>query len=300
MSFTERKRRGTSTHYYRVRSYREDGKVKKRRKYLGKDLDKLELTRLEDEADQELNILLGLLPEAEIKELEIIRSRHALQPKETWKNRYEAFVSRFTHDSTAIEGNTLTLQETTALLFERIAPSSKEMREISEVINHREAFDQILSYEEYISRELILKLHTLVMKGTLGGNLESQLGRYRMVQVFIRGVEWIPPAPEDVPLDMKELLSWYTRNKNKLHPLVLASYFHIGFETIHPFVDGNGRVGRLLLNLILHRYGFPRVNIPNRRKLEYYYCLSKAQNDGDLRPFIELMLDLMRSTDLQL
>ena len=300
MSFTERKRRGTSTYYYRVRSYREDGKVKKRRKYLGKDLDKLELTRLEKEADGELNVLLGLLLEDGIEELEDIKTRYASQPKETWKNRYEAFVSRFTHDSTAIEGNTLTLQETTALLFERIAPSSKEMREISEVINHREAFDQILSYEEYISRELILKLHTLVMKGTLGGNLESQLGRYRMVQVFIRGVEWIPPAPEDVPLDMKELLSWYTRNKNKLHPLVLASYFHIGFETIHPFVDGNGRVGRLLLNLILHRYGFPMVNIPNRRKLGYYYCLSKAQNDGDLRPFIELMLDLMRSTDLPL
>ena len=299
MSFTERKRRGTSTHYYRVRSYREDGKVKKRRKYLGKDLDKLELTRLEDEADQELNILLGLLPEAEIKELEIIRSRHALQPKETWKNRYEAFVSRFTHDSTAIEGNTLTLQETAALLFERIAPSSKEMREISEVINHREAFDHILSYKEDISRELILKLHKMVTKGTLPDDLISQIGRYRMVQVHIRGVEWMPPAPEDVTQDMKELLSWYTRNKNKLHPLVLASYFHIGFETIHPFVDGNGRVGRLLMNFILHRYGFPMVNIPNIRKLEYYQCLEQAQNDGDLRPFVVFMLDLMRSTDLQ-
>ncbi len=299
MSFTERKRRGRSTHYYRVRSYREDGKVKKKRKYLGKDLDKLELTRLENEADRELDVLMGLLSIREEKELEDIKIKYSLQPKETWENRYEAFVSRFTHDSTAIEGNTLTLQETATLLFERITPSSKDIREIHEIRNHREAFDHILSCSDEISRDLILELHTLVMKGTLGGDLVSQLGRYRMVQVFIRGVEWMPPAPEDVPQDMKELLSWYTRNKKRLHPLVLASYFHIGFETIHPFVDGNGRVGRLLMNFILHRNDFPMINIPNRRKLEYYQCLEQAQNDGDLRPFVEFILHLTRSSDLQ-
>ncbi len=299
MSFTERKRRGRSTHYYRVRSYREDGKVKKKRKYLGKDLKEKELERLEKEADRELNILQGLLSVAEIEELESIRSSYASQGEDTWKNRYEAFVSRFTHDSTAIEGNTLTLQETASILFERITPSSKELREIYEIINHRDAFDHILSCKENISRELILELHALVMKETLGGDLVSQIGRYRMVQVFIRGVEWMPPTPEDVPQDMKELLCWYTRNKQTLHPLVLASYFHIGFETIHPFVDGNGRVGRLLMNFILQRNGFPMVNIPNRRKLEYYRCLEKAQNDGDLCPFVEFMLDLMRSSDLQ-
>ncbi len=299
MTYTERKQRGDSTFYYRVRSYREDGKVKKKRKYLGKDLKEKELERLEKEADRELNILQGLLSDSEIEELESTRSIYSSQPEETRTNRYEAFVSGFTHDSTAIEGNTLTLQETASILFERIAPPSKELREIYEIINHREAFDHILSYKENVSRELILELHALVMKETLGDDLVSQIGRYRLVQVFIRGVEWMPPAPEDVPQDMKELLSWYTRNKQTLHPLVLASYFHIGFETIHPFVDGNGRVGRLLMNFILHRNGFPMVNIPNRRKLEYYRCLERAQNDGDLRPFVEFMLDLMRSSDLQ-
>lgn len=108
----------------------------------------------------------------------------------------------------------------------------------------------------------------------------------------------MPPSPADVPIDMKELFRWYTSNKEKLHTLVLSSYFHAGFETIHPFVDGNGRVGRLLLNFVLHRNGFSMVNIPNSRKLEYRQYLERAQVDGDLRPFVKFLFDLMMSSDL--
>jgi Fic family protein len=124
------------------------------------------------------------------------------------------------------------------------------------------------------------------------------VGRYRKVQVFIRGVEWVPAAPDDVPADMTALISWYSRNREMLHPLVLAVYFHVGFETIHPFVDGNGRVGRLLMNFILHKFEYPMVNIPNVSKNRYYDVLSRAQVDGELRPFIEFVIALWKDSEL--
>ena len=299
MSYTEKKKRGGSAYYYRVRSYREGDKVKKRRKYLGKDLDPSELNIAEKEADRELYILKGLLSQSEMDELERIKTEYEAKSKISRKNRYETFVSRFTHDSTAIEGNTLTLRETAGLLFEGITPSSKEMRELNEVINHKEAFDHIISYKGDISRKFIFDLHRLVVKNTLSKDLEDQIGAYRKVQVYIRGVEWTPSAPEDVPSDIKELLSWYTRNEDELHPLVIASYFHTGFETIHPFVDGNGRVGRLLMNFILHRNGFPMINIPLARKLDYYECLERGQVEGDLRPLVKFLYDIISASDLR-
>ena len=85
----------------------------------------------------------------------------------------------------------------------------------------------------------------------------------------------------------------YTRNKNKVHPVIVAIYFHVGFEIVHPFVDSNGRVGRLLMNFILHKNGFPMVNIPNAQKMRYYKALEKAQDDGDLRMFIEWVVELL-------
>ena len=99
---------------------------------------------------------------------------------------------------------------------------------------------------------------------------------------------------------MKTLLTWYTKNKDQkgVHPLVVAAYFHVGFETVHPFVDGNGRIGRLLLNFILHKKGFPMVNIPNSGKHGYYMALERAQVHGELRPFIELLVRLMMEGDL--
>ncbi len=298
MTYTERKRKGDSTYFYRALSVREGESVRKKRVYLGKDLDDEELRKKEKEADRELMILEGLLTDDEVLQLEQLREKYQNSSDITIDNRYEAFISRFTHDSTAIEGNTLTLQETAGLLFDNITPSSKDLREIHEVINHREAFDLILSCEDEMSKDLVLKLHEMVVKNTLDDKLEDQIGRYRGLQVFIRGVEWVPPSPEDVPADMKELFRWYTMNKEKVHPLVLASYFHIGFETIHPFIDGNGRVGRLLMNFILHKRGYPMVNIPNSRKIEYYSCLEKAQLGGDLRPFVKLIFDIMTGSEL--
>src|SRR3989339_566637 len=150
-----------------------------------------------------------------------------------------------------------------------------------------------------VTKELILKLHKLVVKNTLKPELKNQIGKYRTLQVYIRGTNWFPPKSTEVPKEIASLLSWYTKNKKKLHPLILAAYFHSAFETVHPFVDGNGRVGRLILNLILRKNNFPMINIPNKKKYIYYEALESAHTKGDLRPLVKFLLDLIKEEQIR-
>ena len=298
MVYTEIKEKGGRKYHYRVISVRKGKKVEKKRIYLGADLSKKALSEKESEADKKLRLLSSLLSKEERTLLEKIKEEYHKAPKENLRNRYEAFCSQFTYDSNAIEGNTLTLQQTSMLLFENIVPSAKSMREINEALNHKNAFDFILNYKGDINKKLILDLHALVAKETLKKDLKTQIGKLRTVQVYIRGIKWVPPKPETVPNEIKKLLAWYSQNKKKLHPLVLAAYFHTAFEQIHPFVDGNGRVGRLLMNFILHKNGYPMINITNRIKQRYYSALEKAHLKGDLRLFIELLIYVLKNSQV--
>ncbi|MFA5944905.1 MAG: Fic family protein [Candidatus Thermoplasmatota archaeon] len=296
--FTESQKRGGRTYHYRVRSVRNGDKVGKQRVYLGADLGKRQLAARERAADKELGLLSTLLTTDEKAFLNGVKRSFAAQPKATVENRYEAFVAQFTFDSNAIEGNTLTLDETSQLLFDGLVPA-KTLREVNEALNHKGAFDHLLAWRGGLTKRFICDLHRLVVKETLRADLADQVGTYRTLQVYIRGVDWVPAAPAAVPKDMKALLEWLTKNRRKAHPLVLAAYFHAGFELIHPFVDGNGRVGRLLLNFILRNHGYPLLNIPRRRRRTYYAALKAAQVDGDLRPFLKFLLDLYRTANLR-
>jgi Fic family protein len=284
-------------YYYRVKSVRIGKKVKKERVYLGVNLTREELEKKEKDADKKLNIFNVILTNEEEKFLEEIKRDFSKEPKENYENRYEAFCSLFTYDSTGIEGNTFTLSETSHLLFEGIVPKEKSLREIHEVINHKKAIDFMLNYKGDITKEFILKLHELVVINTLRQDLISQMGRYRQVQVFVGGS--IPPNSGEVPNHMSRLLKWYSMNKIKLHPLVLASYFHTEFEKIHPFVDGNGRVGRLLMNFILHKNKFPMINIPKKRKFKYYEVLQNAQYKNNLNGFVKFLISILRKEKLR-
>ena len=293
MVYTEIKEKNEKKYYYRVLSVRKGGKVDKRRIYLGVNLEKKILSEKEKQADNELMLLSTLLSDEERKELEKIKREYLQLPKETSDNRYEAFVSLFTYDSTNIEGNTLTLQETSQLLFDNITPR-RSLKEINEAVNHKKAFDFIIDNKRDISKELVFQLHKLVVQNTLKKDLENQIGKYRTLQVYIRGAEWLPPKPADVPKEMASLFSWYSKNKKKVHPIILAAYFHSAFETIHPFADGNGRVGRLLMNMILRKHKYPMINIPNKKKYIYYKVLESSQIKGGLRPLIKFLLDLLK------
>lgn len=291
MSYTEIQERNGKKYYYRVQSVRKGKKVTKKKIYLGANLKENVIKEKENEADIQLLLLSTLLSDEQKLQLEHIK-------KDRTHLSYEAFISLFTYDSTNIEGNTFTLQETAQLLFEGITPR-KPLREINEIMNHKEAFDYILALKSDITKRMILKLHTLVTKNTLKKEVENQLGAYRHVQVYIRGVDWLPTKPDQVSLEMGKLLSWYTKHKQKLHPLIVAAYFHVMFEMIHPFVDGNGRVGRLLMNFILHKNGFPMINIPSKQKYKYYEVLEKAQVKGNLKPFIDFLYKIILNSKIK-
>ncbi|MDP3026670.1 MAG: Fic family protein [Nanoarchaeota archaeon] len=297
MVHTEIQEKNGRKYYYRVKSIRNGNKIGKERVYLGVNLNQEELKKKEKEADSKLNVFDVILTKDEEDFLEKIKRDFSKEPKENHENRYETFCSLFTYDSTGIEGNTLTLSETSHLLFEGIVPSTKSLREIHEVINHKKAFDYMLSYDKDITKEFILEMHNLVVANTLRQDLISQLGRYRTVQVFVG--RSIPPKPQDVPKKMASLLRWYYTNKKKLHPLVLASYFHTEFEKIHPFVDGNGRVGRLLMNFILYKNKYPMINIPKKRRFKYYEVLQEAQYKRNLKSFVKFLISILKKDKLR-
>ncbi len=299
MVYTEIKEINGKKYYYRVLSLRKGNKISKKRIYLGASLKGKELKESELKADKKILSLNYLLTEEEIKTLEKIKAEFKNEPFENLENRYEFFCSQFTYDSAAIEGNTLSLEETSSLLFDNIVPANKSLREVNEATNHKKAFDFLLNYKGEINKKFVLKLHELVVKDTLKPHLVSQVGKYRRVQVYIRGTNWMPAKPEDVAKEMANLLRWYSKNKSILHPLVLSAYFHVAFETIHPFIDGNGRTGRLIMNFILHKNNFPMINIPNKIKAKYYSCLKEAQLNGSLRPFVEFLIALIKNQEVK-
>ncbi len=181
MVYTEIQEKKGRKYYYRVKSVKKNGKTIKKRIYLGVNLKKEEIIKKEIEADKKLNIFAAYLVKGDIKFLEELKKDFSKEPRENFENRYEAFCALFTHNSTAIEGNTLTLLETSHLLFEGIVPSTRSLREINEVLNHKKAFDFILNYKGDITKEFILELHRLVVMNILKEDLVSQTGKYRNV-----------------------------------------------------------------------------------------------------------------------
>ena len=146
MAHTEIQEKNGSKYYYRVKNFRDGKRIRKERVYLGANIEKKELSKLELKADKKLNIFNVILSEEDKKILEKIKREFSKEPKENYENRYESFCSLFTYDSTGIEGNTITLKETSFLLFKGIVPKEKSLREIHEVINHKKAFDYLLNY----------------------------------------------------------------------------------------------------------------------------------------------------------
>lgn len=208
-------------------------------------------------------------------------------PPYTLKSLREKLLLEWTYNSNAIEGNTLTLKETKVVL-EGVTVGGKTMREHLEVINHRDAIlyvEEIVAKNEQLTEWQIKNLHRLVLKGID----DAYAGRYRDQQVYIAGAEHIPPEPLLLKEKMEELITWHEGIGQSLHPIERAAKLHVIFVGIHPFIDGNGRTSRLLLNLDLMKAGFPPIVIKTENRLAYYDSLDKAHTTGEYRDFIELV-----------
>jgi Fic family protein len=207
------------------------------------------------------------------------------------KKLREVYRVEWTYHSNAIEGNTLTLLETKLVLEEGLTVGNgKSLKEHLEAVNHAEAIDyleEIVSKNEPLTERLIKHIHYLVLK-----NIDNQnAGQYRKVNVRISGSQHVPPDFLFVPEEMEKLMKWYDENETTLHPIELSAIFHHRFVYIHPFIDGNGRTARLLMNLILMKNGYPPAIIKSKpeNRLAYYQCLEEASVNQRLDPFIDLV-----------
>lgn len=244
-----------------------------------------------------IDIDFRILEEIDEKK-KILDSKRPL-PKETVKSLWENFVLDLTYNSNAIEGNTLTLIETKVVL-EGITVGGKTMREHLEAINHKEAIlflQNLVNENRDLTQFDIKSIHSIVLKGIDRENA----GIYRNQNVIISGAEHIPPDSLLVPELMEKLIENLCEWRKKYHPMIVSSLLHGEFVKIHPFIDGNGRTSRLLLNFEAMKSGFLPIVIKNEMRIAYYEALDKAHTTGNYSDFVELVCESeIKSLDLWL
>ncbi len=213
---------------------------------------------------------------------------HRPLPSELVANLDEWFRIELTYTSNAIEGNTLTRRETALVVEKGITVGGKSLAEHLEATNHAAALDwvktQIKRKPQQISTQDILHIHNLILKGID----DAHAGHFRSVPVRVSGSTVVFPNPRKVPDLMDEFQDWL-KAKPKLHPAELAAEAHYRLVTIHPFVDGNGRAARLLMNLILMMKGFPPAIIRKQDRLAYIGSLEKAQTGGAKDEYLKIV-----------
>lgn len=193
------------------------------------------------------------------------------------KRLRDEFIIENTYDSNAIEGNTLTLRET-ALVLEGVTIGEKPLKDHLEAIGHKEAFGYVMELAEMnaeLTEQVVKDIHSLVLM-----NDRENKGKYRSVPVKISGAAHVPPQPYLVPVQMESLIADYADMKANKHIIEAAAKLHLRFEGIHPFIDGNGRAGRLVLNLELMKAGLLPVNIKFADRRKYYAAFDSYHGEA--------------------
>lgn len=221
-------------------------------------------------------------------------------PPELVRNLEQWFIVELTYTSNAIEGNTLTRKETAVVVEKGLTVSGKSLVEHLEATNHASALQKVLKLAEGKTKDLtehsVLDVHETILRGIDDGNA----GRYRSIAVRISGSMVVLPNPVKVPDLMAKFIKEITAS-GKLHPVELAAEAHYQLVTIHPFVDGNGRTARLLMNLILMQNGYPPALIRKRDRLRYIKSLEQAQLGGSKEDYYKIIAEAVdRSFDIYL
>lgn len=204
------------------------------------------------------------------------------------KRLQEEFLVEYTYNSNAIEGNTLTLRET-ALVLEGVTIDKKPLKDHLEAVGHRDAFlyvQQLVSGKAPVSEKVIKAIHSLVLI-----DRPYDKGVYRSIPVRIMGAYNEPPQPYLVPVQMEHIT--YALTKDRRHPIERAALFHLDFEGIHPFIDGNGRTGRLILNLMLMQCGYPPINVKFSDRKRYYDCFDSYYKNKTAVSMVTMVVEYL-------
>ena len=296
--YIEKRKIGKKIKYYLVHSYREKKKVKKIRKYLGQNLAKEELEEAKNRARQHI---LKLLQELSTEVFLFTLTKKQIEKLNKYEDKikiihfdrkeWQRFTEEFVYNTNAIEGSTVQREEVPEILHKHKPLDTEEI----ETKGVAKAVEYIKNTKEDLSIELMQKLHKICFEGS-----KSFAGQIRNVEVVVRNSkgeilhQGVPVS--QLQLAFKDIVKWYKKNKNKFKPLVLAAIIHNQFEYIHPFQDGNGRVGRLLLNFILLKNKYPPLNITLEDRAEYYATLQQYQKNQNLKPTVEFFVRQYKKT----
>ncbi len=296
----EKRKVSNKIKYYLAHSFREGVKVHKIRKFLGANLNQTLLKERISKAQEFIleeiyryNLIKDPLQfDLSNHDREFVKKIEKSLPLKIIhlsEKQWAKFSDLFTYNTNSIEGSELNSKEVREILEEDKWPKEKSKHDIAEAYGVNEAIKYIRKIKDEISLDLIKKIHEIVFK-----NSKNYAGHLRKAgeEVVIRN-QFGEVAHEGAPQSkvvylLNELINWYYKNKKKCPGMILAAVVHNQFENIHPFRDGNGRVGRILLNNILLKNNLPPLNIDFRNRAEYYAALQAYQKKQDLRPTIDL------------
>lgn len=210
-------------------------------------------------------------------------------PELTIASYEQAFEIEYTHHSTAIEGNTLTLMETKLILEDKISVGGKNLREIYEQVNHQKAFRYVkecIAKQIPLDEAVVKEIHAMLMDNIIIG------GVYRNVDVYISGAQHTPPFHNEMYRQVQDFYADLTWKGQQLNDIELAAWTHAEFVRIHPFSDGNGRTSRLLMNYQLMSKGFAPISIAKENRLAYFETLEEYAVNHNLQPFADMIAEL--------
>ena len=300
MVFAREKKINGKKYYYLVKNYKVNGKTKQKNlKYLGvvmpnsKQLEQIKSEFTEKKVEKivrsGLKYLKYKLEFEDLNKVEELKKQFTKNINSLSQISREQLSLRFktgyTYHSCSIEGNTLSRYQVDMILNKQESIGGKRLIEIKEIQNHNNAIEYMLSEQGDLTQDFIKRLHKVLMEGMKELKEKSIYedyevgfieGEYRRDMRFIQGADFIPVIPEGVECEMKKLISFYNAHKYTIHPLELASEIHYQFVVIHPFADGNGRMGRLLMNFILNRGGYPMIDISVKNRESYLHSLASG------------------------
>lgn len=293
MVYIEKFKSKGKEYYKLVHTIRKGKKITHRSKYLGKTIpskERLEYLKkefLKEILSQKYKYLSSEdVEKIENKKIKYKKELKRLSPLEKEKSLKE-FIIRFTYDSSKLAGVAVTLRQTSLILKEGIMPKNlKNLRTVKELENHEKGVLAITKYKGKLDIMFIKKLHKILFAGiddSIAGKLRNELKR----NVKLAGTSYVPPKWQDLKKELDNFFRWYKSESRRLHPLELASLIHLKIISIQPFVDGNSRLSRLLMNWVLWKKNYPLIDIPIEDLENYYNALDKYQIEKKEKHFID-------------
>ena len=291
--YLEKRKIGKDIKYYLVHSYRDKKEVRKIRRYLGLNISSGELEKREKEAEK---FILEIIEEFNTEVFNFVLTKKQIEKLNNYNKKikihhlenfnWKQFTENFVYNTNAIEGSSLEFDEVKEILEEKKPGINSDEIEAKGVAK---AVKFIRKTKEELSLDLIRKIHKLCFEDS-----KSFAGQFRNVGVVIKNsngeIIHVGESVSKLKESMDELILWYQKNKNLFKPLILATIIHNQFEHIHPFQDGNGRVGRLLLNFILIKNKYPPINVRLEDRRGYYLSLQDYSKNNDLRPTLKFLI----------